>query len=558
MEILSFLVHLFGATMLLLFAVRMVRTGIARAFGAGFRRVVTQKSSALRSAASGLGLALILQSSAAVALLVAGFTGAGELAFPVGLAVILGADLGSALLIQILSFPLDWLVPLLLGVGGFAFVKSDRRIVKQVGRIVLGIAFILISLRFLRETMDPIRDSAFLPTMAGYLERDFVTAFLMGAVLAFVMHSSVAVVLMCVTLVAIEAVPVAAGVSLVLGANLGSALIPLWLTRSMLPVARRPPLANFALRGLWAVIVLLLINYQPILPWISSASAGQTLVNAHLAFNLSLLVLALPFVARLESFFVRLLPDVAEIQPTQEIEHRSTLDDGVLATPALAIASLRREVLRMVQLCETMLTPVMNLYSSGDKEHARSIIAQDQHLNEALDGVRKYVADLPIDSMTKADQALSHDLVEYAIAIESAGDIVVKRLVPRAMQKFKKRLQFSDEGLRELCDMHGQVLSNFSLAANVLVSDDLESAQLLLEEKRECAARERSNRKKHLCRLQTGAQVSFDTSNIHLETLRALKDLNSQIATVAFPILIRGGQLFETQLIKTIDAHEAD
>ena len=124
-------------------------------------------------------------------------------------------------------------MPLLLGVGGFAFVKSDRRTVKQIGRIVFGIAFILISLGFLRETMDPIRDSAFLPA-----------AFLIGAALAFVMHSSLAVILMCITLVTIEAVPVAAGVSLVLGTNLGSALIPLWLSRSMSPAARRPLLAN--------------------------------------------------------------------------------------------------------------------------------------------------------------------------------------------------------------------------------------------------------------------------------------------------------------------------
>lgn len=104
-------------------------------------------------------------------------------------------------------------MPLLLGVGGFAFVKSDCRTVKQIGRIVFGIAFILISLGFLRETMDPIRDSAFLPALAGYLERDFTAAFLIGAALAFVMHSSLAVILMCITLVTIEAVPVAAGVA---------------------------------------------------------------------------------------------------------------------------------------------------------------------------------------------------------------------------------------------------------------------------------------------------------------------------------------------------------
>ncbi|WP_371229851.1 Na/Pi cotransporter family protein [Roseovarius sp. 2305UL8-3] len=553
MAILSFLVQLFGATMLLLYSVRMVRTGIERAFGSGFRRVVTQKSNSLVSAASGLGLALVLQSSAAVALLVAGFAGAAELSFPVGLAVILGADLGSALLIQILSFPLDWLVPLLLGIGGFAFVKSERRGAKQAGRIILGIAFILISLRFLRETMDPIRDSSFLPAIAGFLARDFIAAFLVGAALAFVMHSSVAVILMCVTLVAIETVPVEAGVSLVLGANLGSGLIPVWLSRGMSPAARRPPLANMTLRGLWAFATLLFVNHVPVIPYLAVSSAGQTLVNVHLAFNLTLLVLALPFVEQLERVFTGLLPDIAEKPAKQEEEHRSALDEGVLDTPALALASLRREVLRMLHLCEGMLKPVMDVYRSGDKQHARSIIREDQNLNDALDGVRKFVANMPQDSMTDEQSELSRELVEYAIAIESAGDIVVKRLVPRAMQKSKEQVKFSKEGFGELCRLHEQVLSNVSLAANVLISDDLESARLLLEEKTECAVNERTSREKHLGRLQSGAQISFESSNIHLETLRALKDLNSQIAAVAYPILLRGGQLLETRLIESID-----
>ncbi|MGR3291899.1 MAG: Na/Pi cotransporter family protein, partial [Paracoccaceae bacterium] len=116
MAVLEFFLNIAGATMLLLFAVRMVRTGIERSFGASFQRVITQQKSYLGAASSGLGLALVLQSSAAVALLVPGFSGTGVLGFETGLAVVLGGDLGSAILIQILSFKLDWLIPLLLAV----------------------------------------------------------------------------------------------------------------------------------------------------------------------------------------------------------------------------------------------------------------------------------------------------------------------------------------------------------------------------------------------------------------------------------------------------------
>ena len=133
--------------------------------------------------------------------------------------------------------------------------------------IILGIAFILVALRFLRETMEPIRDSGVLPALSAYLEKDFTTAFISGAALAFVMHSSVAAILMCVTVVAIGALPLGAGISLLLGANLGSALIPVWISRDMEPAGRRIPIANLALRGSAAILAVLMFNLAVVDPF---------------------------------------------------------------------------------------------------------------------------------------------------------------------------------------------------------------------------------------------------------------------------------------------------
>lgn len=116
MVILSFLLQLFGATFLLLFAVRMVRTGIERAFGASFRRVLTGNQTPLRLVPLGTALAVVLQSSAAVTLLAAGFAGSKTIAFLPAVAIVLGGDLGSALL-----------VPVFLTVGGVLFLKTERR-----------------------------------------------------------------------------------------------------------------------------------------------------------------------------------------------------------------------------------------------------------------------------------------------------------------------------------------------------------------------------------------------------------------------------------------------
>jgi len=542
-----------GAIMLLLYAVRMVQTGIERAFGASFKRVVTQNQNPVKAAAMGTVLAMVLQSSAAVALLVAGFASVGTLGFGAGLSIVLGADLGSAIVVQLLSFRLDWLVPILLALGGWFFVKTERRKLKQAGRILLGIAFILISLRFLRETMDPIRNSAFLPAIAGYLESDFLTAFLVGASVAVLMHSSVAVVLLCVTLVAIQAIPLAAGVSLVLGANLGSAVVPIWLSRDMNAAARRIPYANLFLRGVMAVIALFTVNTFHLTQYLDGISPSQIVVSTHLVFN-AILLIFLPITGLLKGPFERLTPDISASESSEEnVITISALDETALASPRLGLACLRREVIRMSQLVEHMMRSIFDRYKDGNLDKIKVTQHEDEYVNRALDGIRRYVSRMPNSKLSKVEGRKVRELAEYAINLETAGDIVAKRLMQLAATKANQDIRFSEAGWEELRNMHEKVVSNMTLAFDVLVSEDLESARLLMEEKNEMAKAERHSRKKHLKRIRHSEEISLESSDLHLETLRALKDLNSQIASIAYPILYRHGQLLETRLVSEIN-----
>lgn len=553
MAILTFLIHLAGATMLLLFAVRMVRTGIERSYGASFQRVLTARQSLGKASFIGVAMAVVLQSSGAVALLASGFAVSGMLSFPMGLAIVLGGDLGSALVIQVLSFQLDWLVPMLLATGGYLFVKTEAKKVRQLGRILLGVAFILVSLRFLREAMDPIRDSAFLPAIAEYLARDYITAFLIGATLAFVMHSSVAAILMCVTLVQIGAIPFEAGLSLVLGANFGSGFIPVWLSRGMEISGRRIPLANLMLRGSWAVIVLAATNFALSSGTLSLPATGQMLVNAHLLFNGSLLVLALPFCRRLETPAKRLLPD--PLPDSTEIEmHRplSALDTQTMSNPTQAISGLKRELLHMSDLVEAMFRPLLTLLKGGTKDHILSVQSMDTEVNSCLENIRAYVAALPMERYNKAQAKEVRGLMEYAIRLETAGDVVAKRLTVLAEEMRRTQARFSAEGWVELVKIHESILANIRLAMIVLLSDNLESARLLSLEKTEIKRAERQSRKRHLKRLQSQRSESFETSDIHLETLRSFREFNGHIASVAYPVLYQNGQLLETRLIENM------
>ncbi len=548
MLILNFVVQLAGATLLLLFAVRMVRTGIERALGSSFRRVLTRSQAAFPAALVGVGLAAILQSSAAVAVLASSFVGSSSLSFGVGLSVVLGADLGSAIVTQILSLQLDWLVPLLLACGGILFLKFDAASARQAGRVLIGIALILIALGLLRETVAPIKDSAFLPQLTAILQRDFLTAFLVGAMLTFVMHSAVAVILMIVTLVAIDALPFMVGISLMLGANLGSALLPVWFTRGMNAAARRVPLANLIIRGTAALMLVVIVNRSALLDVLPSFDNAQAVILTHIAFN-GVLLLVIPMRGLFYRWTRKLLPDASEDVRDEPVQYRSVLDGGVVDTPGQALICIRREILRMLQIAEEMIQPVMEMFERFDTDRMKTVIATDIHLNNALDGIRHYASTLPQEKLKSADKKTLRHLMEFAIAIEAAGDLVAKTMLPLAQSKAKANIQFSKEGFDEIQALHDRVIANIALASNVLISGDVNTAGQLLQEKNEFSRKQRNSRKRHLKRLAAGRLESLESSDLHLETGLAFKEFNSQIATVAYPILSRGGQLLDSRLI---------
>ncbi|GAA6158503.1 Na/Pi cotransporter family protein [Ruegeria sp. HU-ET01832] len=555
MAIAGFLIEIFAATMLLLFAVRLVRTGIERRFGALFQSLLTRHSNTFVAGGAGMVLATILQSSAAVTVLLTGFAAAGMVSFGLALAGVLGADLGAALVIQVLSYDLGWLQPVLLALGGWLYLKSDRANVRLIGRIVLGIAFILVSLQFLRDAVDPIRESAFLPAIAGYLESDYFSAFIVGAVLAFVMHSSVATILMCVTLVQIGAIPFAAGLSLVLGANLGSAFIPIWLTRDLTVSARRIPLANLLLRGSAALVMLIVVNVTGTHQTLMVAGAGQSLILAHIGFNLAVFVLATGFVNWMERPMALLLPE-PEVK-AHAMDHfsdaLSPLNDPSVSGANVAMSSVRHELLQMVTQVERMFRPVLDIYEQDDSDAISALWQQDERVNAQLTEIRRFVARLPRQNMNKAQIKAARGLVEYAIRLEAAGDVVSNRMTRTAQIKHTERTDFSAQGWKELKDLHAAVLASFSLARHVLLVDDMDCARRLVLDKAEVKRLSRNSRKAHLKRLERGQTESFASSDLHLETLRAMRDLHGHIAAIAYPILYQSGQVLETRLVMEMD-----
>lgn len=544
------LIKVLGAVMLLLYAVRMVRTGFERVSGPSLRRTIGKASAnPAVGALSGGAVAILLQSATAVAMLAAGFAASGFMSTAAGLAILLGADLGSALVVQFLSFDLSWLIPLLLAVGAWLFLKLDTRTVKQIGRIMIGIALVLMALQMISDSTEPLKQASFMPVVAAYLASDPATALMIGALLAFLVHSSVAAILMIVTFVEKAGLPLDAAIPLVLGANIGAGLVALWLTRAMDLKARLLPIGNFLFRSGGAVLAMALLSSLEDPLSMLASSAGQQLVTLHVLFNLLLVLCCLPLVRPvawvLDKFSVEGKAGVGD----GPLAPKSALDPAAVNVPRLALASATRELLRMGEVVAAMARPVILMLEKGERDDIQQLQKSDAVVNKIHSDIKLYIAEVSRGELSQEDAERSMELVSFAVNLERAGDLVSKNLYGLALELQDRKIRFSAEGLKELSNMHDRVLANMQLAMNVLVSGDVESARELIAEKDLMRELERESYTLHLERLTSRTPESIESSNAHLEVMRSLKDINALFAAVAVPILAEQGQLRDTRLV---------
>jgi len=527
--------------------VRLVRTGVERGFSNQLRFWLRHSErNRLISAGTGLGAAVLLQSSNAVAVLTSNFITKRGLASATGLAILLGADVGSAIVSQILVVRLPLLIPLLLLVGVIVFSNANASTARQVGRIIIGLALILVSLDMIRAATGPLVADPATQAVMAYLSDDLLSAFLIGAAFAWLVHSSVAAVLFFVTLAGQGFLPPIAAASMILGANLGGAFIAYVLTLSAPLVARRVIIGNLALRGCGAVLVAMLIAWEPDLITTLGATPDRQAINLHLAFNVALAVLALPFVSVITAAIERLFPE----KPVDEkggIE-KSALDASALERPKRGLDCVARELLAMGQKIETMLVAIEPLYDAWDADAALAIRDQNKSINNTHLEVKLYLAKLASRGLSEEDSKRTMDLASISTSLVSGSDAISRIMVQLAKRMHSQGVRFSEKGRAEIGDFSDRVQNNVQLALNVMLNQNPAEARELVAAKETVRKVERKLQRNHLERLREGLSESMDTSNIHQETLRALKQINTAFSMVGYPILEESGDLLKSRL----------
>jgi phosphate:Na+ symporter len=536
------LLDLMGGVALLLWGLHMVHSGILRAFGSNLRLLLAKAlSNRFTAFAAGLGLTALLQSSTATGLITSSFTSEGIVSLVPALAIMLGANVGTTLIVQILSFNISAVAPVLFIIGLVAFRSGPRSRVKDIGRVFIGLGLMLLALHILLNTLAPAENAPGVRVFMNAITGDPVLCILFAAIVTWLVHSSVASVLLVMSLAYAHFITPYAALALVLGANLGSAINPIVEgARRDNPASYRLPLGNLVNRlvGILLVAPFLQPIADHLIAWQPDLAKATALF--HIAFNVATAVLFMGLLDGMARLLKNLLPE--RVKEAGETGPRY-LDESALETPSLALADAARETLHMGDHVEVMLRKVMAAMMTNDRALVDQVSQMDNSVDSLDEAIKLYVTKLTRGSLDEREGQRAMEIVSFAINLEHIGDIIDKNLSELATKKIKRRFQFSAEGAEELSAFHKRTMDSLRIAFGVFMSGDVNEARKLLAEKAALRNAELAATERHLDRLREGRPETIETTSLHLDVLRDLRRIHSHICSVAYPVLDAAGEL---------------
>ena len=529
------LLALFGGLALLLYGMQLIGEGLQRAAGSHLRHLLTRMTSTrLAAVGSGALVTAIIQSSSATTLMLIGFVSAGLLTFPQSLGVILGADIGTTVTVQLLAFRVQELSLLLVGVG-FATVFFGRRgLVKSLGQVVLGFGFIFLGMKVMNDGLAPLADNELTRQVLVALAGNPFLGLLVGAVLSAGMASSAATIGLTLSLGQQGLLPLSASLPVVLGANIGTCATALAASMRSSSDARRVAVAHIAFKVLGVALVFPFIGPLANLVALTSLDPARQIANTHTFFNVAISALFLPFAPWAARVITALVPEEERGDNPYRTRY---LDDRFLEQPALAVGQAMREALRMGDVAQAMLRDAMVVMRTNNQELLEDVERRDDQLDYLEREIKIFISRLGRETMSPDMARKEIALISFIGNLENIGDIIDKNLMELARKKLYQGRRFSEAGEAELIEFHSLVSKNLERAIAGFAANDRSLAQEVLDQRPVVRQRERELRDSHLARLRRGLAESLETSEIHLDVLTNLKRISSHITALVYPIL---------------------
>ena len=526
---------LFGGMALLLYGMQLAGEGLQRAAGGRLRQILTRLTRRrLAAVAVGALVTALMQSSSATTVMLIGFVSAGLMSFPQTMGVILGADIGTTLTVQLLAFRILDASLGLVGLGFTVVFFAKRRLVKDLGQALLGFGLLFLGLKVMMDGMGPLRESHLASQAALAFVQSPLLGILTAAAGSALLHSSAATIGVALALAGQGLLPLDGAIPIVLGANIGTCATALAASLGSPPEAKRVAVGHIAFKLGGVVLVYPFIEPFTRLVAGSADDLARQIANAHTLFNVGIAAIFLPFAPWAARAISALVPD----RPAEEHPFQARyLDPRFLDQPALAMGQATREALRMADVVQGMLRDAATVFRTDSQELLEDVEQRDDRADHLEREIKLYLTRLAPETMSPDLVKKEIALLSFIMNLENIGDIIDKNLMDLARKKVYQGRRFSEAGQFELGEFHALVSKNLERAIAAFASGDRGLAQEVLDQRAVIRQRERELRQSHIQRLHAGLAESLETSEIHLDVLTNLKRVNSHVTALAFLIV---------------------
>lgn len=538
---------LLGGASIFLYGMDLLSKGLQRAANQRIKHILGKlTNNRFIGMMVGVGVTSIIQSSTATTVMLVGLVQAGLISFSQTLAVILGADIGTTITIQLMALKLaDYsLVLVIIGFSIKTFGKKDNKDLLSTAEAILGGGLLFYGMKIMSDSMMPLQGHPTIMAAMRTLENPFLGVMVSAAITALI-HSSAASIGMVVILAQQSLVSLEGSIPLIMGANIGTcvtAIIASWNTSRE---AQRVSIAHvlFKVGG-----VLLFIAWIPTFAEIVrtiSMHLGQgtdrQVANAHTVFNVVLALAFLPFTQFFGRLLIKLYPD-KRIKEEFVIKTKH-LDTAFLNSPAMAIDLARLEISNMANILESMLNPIMMSFISNRaevKDETYSELTLEEGINfkeKKLDFLEEKITDylLKIGSVDTSEKQANEvfALVSITKDFESIGDIIQKNILPLISKKRRLNVNFSLEGTEELSIYHLKVCKQISRLQKIFTVLDPKRLTNIIKKMNTYLVLESDYRRKHLERIRAQRKESIETHEIHIELMDYFKHINMYTGNIA-------------------------
>jgi phosphate:Na+ symporter len=529
------LLSLFGGICLLLYGMRLAGDGLQKVAGGKLRKILTSVTdSNIKAVGIGALITALLQSSSATTVMLVGFVGSGLIGLRQTMGIILGADVGTTLTVQIIAFKVYDYALFVSGIGVVMLFQKKRPFMRDLGQVVLGFALVFLSLKILIDSFSPLAENRLFSEMIVNFSSDPLLGIIFSAIFTALLHSSAATIGLALTMSHSGLISLHSSIPIILGANIGTCVSALTSSIGANTDAQRVAVAHTLFKIIGVLIILPFLS--PFADIVSFTTEGveRQIANAHTIFNVLIALLFLPFVGPFTKLIQVLVPE--RVTEEKKLMPRY-LDAQILSTPSLALGQAVREAIRMSDIAREMLNDSLHVMKDDNRELLKKIERRDDDLDLLDREIKLYLTKLTQENLSDEQAQRELQIIAFTSDLENIGDVIDKNLMDLAAKKIKNNLVFSSEGLKDIIEFHRMVQENFELGISAFTSSDSELAEKLLKRKTIIAEEERKMREAHIRRLHKGLREAMDTSSIHLDILTNLRRINSYISNIAYPLV---------------------